>query len=85
MFIDQPGDGVNFLKRTLNHVSVAEYLPAFYNALARGTDIEKGDNLLDAANAPNLGGQNSGIQNTGFSGGAGAGWSSQITAPDQTF
>lgn len=80
---DQPSDGVNFLKRTLNHVSVAEYLPAFYNALARGTDIEKGDNLLDAANAPNLGGQNSGIQNTGFSGGAEAGGSSQITAPDR--
>ena len=80
---DQPSDGVNFLKRTLNHVSVAEYLPAFYNALARGTDIEEGDNLLDAANTPNFGGQNSGIQNTGFSGGAGAGGASRVTTPDR--
>jgi type II secretion system protein D len=47
---DQPGDGANFLKQTLRYVSITDYLPVFYNALARGTDIESdGDQLLEAA------------------------------------
>ena len=47
---DQPSDGANFLKQTLRYVSITDYLPVFYNALARGTDIENdGDQLLEAA------------------------------------
>lgn len=37
---DKPSDGINFLKRRLEHVSVVDYLQTFYNALAMSTDIE---------------------------------------------
>ncbi|RFC45359.1 MAG: Type II secretory pathway component GspD/PulD [Verrucomicrobia bacterium] len=43
---DKPSDASNFLRRKLQYVSVVDYLPAFFNAIARNTDVEKRDDLL---------------------------------------
>ncbi|MEO0414666.1 MAG: secretin N-terminal domain-containing protein, partial [Verrucomicrobiota bacterium] len=45
---DQPSDRSNFMKRKLRYVSVLDYMPSFYNALARSTDISNRDDLLSA-------------------------------------
>jgi len=80
---DQPSDGANFLKQTLRYVRVTDYLPVFYNALARGTDIENdGDQLLEAA-ANGAGGSGLAPTNTGGgAGGTGRGGDS-ISSPDR--
>ena len=78
---DQPSDGTNFLKQTLRYVSVSDYLPVFYNALARGTDIENdGDQLLEAAARGGAGSNGGGLASTN-TGGYGGGDS--ISAPDR--
>ncbi|MEI7775553.1 MAG: secretin N-terminal domain-containing protein, partial [Verrucomicrobiota bacterium] len=38
--LDQKGDGLNFKKRSLHFISVSDFLPVAYNALARDTDIQ---------------------------------------------
>jgi type II secretory pathway component GspD/PulD (secretin) len=43
---DRPGENGNFLTRKLQFVSVLDYMPSFYNALARGTDIEQSEDFL---------------------------------------
>lgn len=81
---DQPSDGANFLKQTLRYVSISDYLPVFYNALARGTDIENdGDQMLEAA-ARSGGGGNRGLTSgaSSFSAGGGA-YGDSISAPDR--
>ncbi|MEM7015245.1 MAG: secretin N-terminal domain-containing protein, partial [Verrucomicrobiota bacterium] len=82
---DQPADGVTFLKRKLQYISINDYLPAFYNALARGTDIEAEDTALD----PNALTANT-LQNSAAAGTNGnraqfgaAGAATSITAPDR--
>jgi type II secretion system protein D len=45
---DKPSDASNFLRRKLRYVSIIDYLPAFFNAIARNTDVEKRDDLLKA-------------------------------------
>jgi len=45
---DKPSDASNFLRRKLQYVSIVDYLPAFYNAIARNTDVEKREDLLDS-------------------------------------
>lgn len=45
---DRPSEGVNFMKRKLQYVSVLDYMPSFYNALARGTDIAQPEDLLES-------------------------------------
>ncbi len=83
--LDQPSDGINFLKRKLRYVSVLDYLPVAYNALARDTDIESPDDLMEGAQP---GGQpdfrqsgRASTGSTGYSGSSGSG--GQITAPDR--
>ncbi|MDF1815990.1 MAG: secretin N-terminal domain-containing protein, partial [Verrucomicrobiales bacterium] len=53
---DQPSDNVTFLKKKLQYVSVIDYMPSFYNALARGTDIAQREDLLDSTNSQSTGG-----------------------------
>ncbi|MDF1810760.1 MAG: secretin N-terminal domain-containing protein [Verrucomicrobiales bacterium] len=54
---DRPSDGINFMKRKLQYVSVLDYMPSFYNALSRGTDIEKREDILEAGQLPLSAGQ----------------------------
>lgn len=49
---DRPGENGNFLTRKLQYVSVLDYMPSFYNALARTTDIVQGDDLLAPGSVP---------------------------------
>ena len=81
---DQPSDGTNFLKQTLRYVSVSDYLPVFYNALARGTDIENdGDQLLEAAaHGAGRSSSNSGVGSSS-SGGFGGAAGDHISTPDR--
>lgn len=38
--LDQQGDGLNFKKRKLHFIAVADFLPVAFNALSRDTDIQ---------------------------------------------
>jgi type II secretion system protein D len=42
--LDKQDDGTNFLKRRLKYLNVQDFLPVAYNALAKDTDIQNGDN-----------------------------------------
>ncbi|NNE94111.1 MAG: hypothetical protein HKN23_20890 [Verrucomicrobiales bacterium] len=78
---DEPSDGVHFLKRTLQYVSISDYLPAFHNAIARGTDIEKREDFLESQEQQeSTGSLNRNPVSTAGAGGISA---SQITAPDR--
>ncbi len=77
---DKPSDASNFLRRKLQYVSIIDYLPAFYNAIARNTDVEKRDDLLKAEELGDRGGQveildggGGGGASSGSSGGFGGG------------
>jgi general secretion pathway protein D len=76
---DRPGENGNFLTRKLQFVSVLDYMQSFYNALARGTDIVQGEDLLQVGSgSPGGTGQavpelasfdrNSGSSSSGFGG-----------------
>lgn len=67
---DKPTDASNFLQSKLRYVSIVEYLPAFYNAIARNTDVGKRENLLKPEDVQQGGGQAAAVHNGG-SGGSG--------------
>jgi len=71
---DKPSDASNFLRRKLQYVSIVDYLPAFYNAIARNTDVEKREDLLKPGDLQQGGGEVDVLEAGGFGGpGGGSG------------
>ncbi len=96
--LDQKGDGLNFKKRSLHFISVSDFLPVAYNALARDTDIqpEGGGNTTggskhsrSSSNSPSTDAANRNSENSSRSSRQGTGSDhnsgshSALTDPDQ--
>ena len=65
--LDQQTGGVNFMKRKLSFMNVADFLPVAYNALARDTDIQSdsGMSILGGGGAGGTGGGSARPRNSG--------------------
>ena len=72
---DKPSDASNFLRRKLQYVSIVDYLPAFYNAIARNTDVGKREDLMKPEDVQQGGGRVEVNDGGGAGGGGGFGGS----------
>jgi len=78
---DQPSATNTFTKRKLQFVSVIDYLPAFYNALLRNTDVDTREDLLVAEES--TAGPSSRDLGAERSSGAGIGGEGSAVVPDR--